>query len=494
MVQMKSLRAEIMERLDLHKGGESTARHNIAKASKDFSKSNAPQFRGKPAAKRHQMAVAAGLAAARGESAVPKVGDNMIYEGKAVVVKSINESGMAVVRFGNHREVIIRVANLKAVEKEQLTETFIGLAPIGPTWREPTDYGFVKLEGLDPEDIGLISIYEDDEEEEKDEQEEDHDNGSNVRQDGHTGRKEIDELPTPSDTIVPAYSDKKPPKEISEPLSTHVGAEEDKLWQQPQWDGYDYPADAPEIPTAEFDGSDMGNSRAPHFNAGEHQPGDGQAPEEDESDESDEVKEGQVSDPARDEGEGHKSLAKRREDIEFSEAYFVAEMDDMLGGEDKEPSKNETITVTMPAMASILVTVAHRMGADMQEGGQDEMLLKAIVEALAEIGHGSKSGCIDMPDLDAVAAHINGEELPEIENREEGKPDHEGIEGHEGGDEGHQAHDSEWPGDGEPSKGGKTKLMADYYGGDDVMEATRMTDDEEIELLRSRAFPNRIRW
>lgn len=485
MAEIKSLRSEILERLDPKQGGKTTAIHN-------------PPTRGKSQKKRIRESAAPKAAL----KAAPKAGDKALYGGKKVTIQSISESGMAVVKFSNRRDpIIVRAAALK-VQTEQLTEAFLGMMPITPTYRVDTpNYGFVKLEGLDPEDIGLVSLREDDDEEEaetdndKDEQEEDHDNGSNVRQDGHTGRKEIDELPTPSDTIVPAYSDKKPPKEISEPLSTHVGAEEDKLWQQPQWDGYDYPADAPEIPTAEFDGSDMGNSRAPHFNAAEHQPGNGQASEEDESDESDEeVKEGQVSDPARDEGEGSKSLAKRREDIEFSEAYFMAEMDDMLGSEDKEPTKNETITVTMPAMASILVTVAHRMGADVQEGGHDEMLLKAIVEALAEIGHGSKSGCIDMPDLDAVAAHINGEELPEIENREEGNPDHEGIEGHEGGDEGHQAHDSEWPGDGEPSKGGKTKLMADYYGGDDVMEATRMTDDEEIELLRSRAFPNRIRW
>jgi hypothetical protein len=485
MAETKSLKAYILERLELQQGGKKAASANIRKASHDFEKSNAPQFRGKTKAKRHQMAVAAGLSAARGESAAHKEGDKAIYEGKNVVIRSISESGMAVVRFGNNREVIVRSHDLKPVAKEQLNEGILGIAAIGPTYREPTNYGFLKLEGLDPEDIGLI--YEDD----KDEQEEDTDNGSNVRSDGHTGKKEVDELPTPSDTIAPAYTSDKPPKEISEPLSTHVGAQEEHLWDEPEWDGYDYPADAPEIPTADFLGSEMGNSRAPSFNDDEHQPMDGREDndgdddgvkesddeDEDEDDTKDKIGEGQVSDPAR--KKGNKILAKMRKDLEFNENFFMAEMDSLLGpGEDVEPKSGDTITVTLPAMAAILCTAVHK--------GQDPNLLKAIVEALAEV---SKGKTIDVGDLEAVAAHINGEEMPEIENREAGRPDHEGIggeEGEEGPEEDHKG--SDWPGDMEKTKSGKTKLMGgEYFGESDVMEGSQLSDSEELRVMLRRA-------
>jgi hypothetical protein len=642
MAEIKSLKDQILERLNMKKGGPGVASANIRKASHDFEKSDAPQFRGKSKKKRHQMAVAAGLGAARGESALPKTGDKAIYEDKKCVIRSITESGMATIRFGNNRELIVRASALKADKPEPLTEGVLGIGMISPTYREPSNYGFVKLEGLDPEDIGLI--FEDDDTGEKDEQEEDHDNGSNIRHDGHTLKKEVDELPTPSDTIAPAYSDDKPPKEISEPLSTHVGAQEEHLWDEPEWDGYDYPADAPEIPTADFHGSEMGNSRAPHFNDSEHQAGtkgkdyheDDEGSDNKKTAESyyrrtgkdtfsfvaedggdpalnpgathdnymdtygnggniipsprgmssaidhdqvygnlntarsgngptdiprgtvnnypnptlqrsggfnslrnavpatsttmmpgnkavgwqapkpgntapfqpvgpnvvrpdaskpysglgsmNKVAEGDVTDPSR--KKGSKDLAKMRKDIEFNENFFMSEMDDMLGpGEDTEPKSGDTITVTLPAMASILCTVANKVGGDRN-------MLKAIVEALAEV---SKGKTIDIDDLDAVAAHINGEELPEIENREEGNPDHEGIDGMNPEAEDHDD-DESWPGDGEPTKSGKTKLMGgvgesvmEFYGGYDVLADTRMTEEEELQLVRRRAFPNGVR-
>jgi hypothetical protein len=67
-------------------------------------------------------------------------------------------------------------------------------------------------------------------------------------------------------------------------------------------------------------------------------------------------------------------------------------------------------------MASIVRTVANRVGGDHE-------LMKSMIEALAEFGHGKT---LDMPDLDAVAAHMNGEETQEIENREAGRSDHKG--------------------------------------------------------------------
>lgn len=524
-----SLKDEILERLNLHKGGRNTASANIRKASHDFAKSDAPQFRGKSPQKRHQMAVAAGLSAARGESARPKAGDTLIYEGKKVLVQSLNESGLAVVKFSNRREpMIVRVSDLS--QPKQLTEGIIGLAAIGPTYREENHYGFLKLDGLDPEDIGLV--FEDD-------QEEDADNGSNVRADGHSGKTEVDALPTPSDTIAPAYSDEIAPKEISTPLSTQTGAEEAHLWDKPNWDGYDYPADAPEIPTAGFDGDDNGNSRSPHFDADEHQPGDGKE-EVRKNPHVNDDDDGDVDEDRTDEAYlgfsklenrlshkkgihnpgavaasiGRKKYGKKNYQShaahhqKFHESMdFVTEIDNMLS-HDREPSKDDTITVTLPAMASILVTVAHRMGADVQPGGDDEVMLKAMIEALDEVGQGTHSGCIDMPDLDAVAAHMNGEETHEIENREAGRPEHEGIamhgdhghadHGHPGHDAGHHPQGSEWPGDGDKSRMGKTKLMGgveeceevaeDYFGSDDVMaETLQLSDEEELRMIKRRA-------
>jgi hypothetical protein len=154
-------------------------------------------------------------------------------------------------------------------------------------------------------------------------------------------------------------------------------------------------------------------------------------------------------------------------------------MDSLLGpGEDVEPKSGDTITVTLPAMAAILCTAVHK--------GQDPNLLKAIVEALAEV---SKGKTIDVGDLEAVAAHINGEEMPEIENREAGRPDHEGIggeEGEEGPEEDHKG--SDWPGDMEKTKSGKTKLMGgEYFGESDVMEGSQLSDSEELRVMLRRA-------
>lgn len=604
MAEIKSLKQLILDHLDMRQGGADVASDNIRKASHDFADSDAPQFQGKSKAKRHQMAVAAGLSAARGESAAPKlkVGDKAIYENKKCVIRGLKSSGMATIRFGNNRELIVRAHDLKP--QQQLTEGVLGIAAVTPTYREQNTYGFLKLEGLDPEDIGLIFEADDEDEDEEPEEDEknsgsdpeygdDHeesaDNGSNMRSDGHTGRKEVDELPTPSDTIAPAYSDEKPPKEISEPLSTHIGAQEEHLWDEPEWDGYDYPADAPVIPTADFHGADNGNSRAPHFNDDEHQPGDGREEGDDkgEVDESyvgfdklkgklahkagihnpgavaasigrkkygagkmqhaaatghklgegtafdrggheypdwkeppsddwrrqedrrraakqkranqnanlsgKEVAECDVTDPAR--KKGNKDLVKMRKDLEFSESFFMREMDDLLGpGEDTEPKSGDTITVTLPAMAAICCTVANKVGGDPN-------MLKAIVEALAEVGKGKT---IDIEDLDAVAAHVNGEELPEIENREEGHPDHEGMD-HEGsdfgGDDEGSDETSDWPGDGEDTASGKTRLMAgesvteslDFYGGYDVFRDVAQSDEDIIKTIHRRAFPNGTR-
>jgi hypothetical protein len=574
---MKSLRDSILEHLSMHQGGPKTASNNISAATKDFKKSTAPQFRGKSPEKRHQMAVAAGLSAARGESAAPKAGEKALYNGKEVKVQSLTESGMAVIKFANRKDgMIVRGSDLKAIEKTELKEAFM-MAPIAPTWREPSNYGFAKID-LDPEDIGLFSLREDEDTGEADDQEEPHDNGSNVRHDGHTGETEVDNLPKPSDTISPAYSDEKAPKEVGSPLSTETGAQEEHLWDAPHWDGYDYPADAPEIPTAEFDGDDNGNSRAPHYDNEEHQPGDGQEDRDDESSddsEDEDLEEGEVKDPARDEGEERAELSQMRKDLDFvserapyddeegrdskkkpakfnrkqaraekerertgwmdesvvaerapyddddapdpkkdkgarfnrkkardekekkrmawmDESAFMAEMDDMLGsGEDTEPSDNATITFSLPAMASILVTVCHQQ--------PDDTMLRSMIEAFAEV---SKGKTIDMSDLDAVAAHMNGEETQEIENRDAGRDDRENGDSGEGEEHGHDDHES-WPGDMEKSSSGKNQLMdcgdpieeaARYFGGDDVMNWNRpMTEDEEIQMLRDRAFPNKVR-
>jgi hypothetical protein len=547
MTATKSLRDQILgrlsenqinEKLHLKKGGQKTASSNISKATKDFATSDAPQFRGKSKAKRHQMAIAAGLSAARGES-VLKVGDKAIYEHKPVKIQSINES-MAIVKFSNRRDpIIVRLSDIEPiVEAEQLNEGFIGIAPITPTYRDPADYGFVKFEPLNARDIGL---FEDDEEEAE---EEEADNGSNVDHDGHRGKTEVDDLPTPSDTIATAYTDEEPPKEQGSPLIIEPGAEESKLWEPPQWDGYDYPADAPEIPTADFLGSEMGNSRAPHFNASEHQPGDGQEDRSDEDDDGDkeEVDEGSITDRSRDSGEESKELSKMRKDLEYvneydrsreddedappwakkskdrnpekdrrdersrrakeksawiDEAYFM-EMGDMLDGPDtdQEPTSDTTITTSLGAMASILVTVCKRQ--------PDRVTLRAMVEALAEV---SKGKTIEMNDLQAVANHLNGEECEEMRNREEGLPDHEGIESSNNGGESeneheedtdhedHEDHDDHesWPGDGDKTDSGKSKLLDGgmqeslYYNSDDVMAGTELSEEEELRIVKRRS-------
>ncbi len=538
MAETQSLRAEILERLNLKKGGKKTASSNIGRATKDFAKSNAPQFQGKSQKKRHEMAVAAGLSAARGES-VLRVGDKALYEHKEVKIQMINESGMALVKFVNRRDpIIVRIVDLEP-SKTELTEGFIGMASIGPTYREPSNYGFMKID-LNPEDIGLLNLREDEDAEtddvDTDDGGESTDNGSNVHHDGHSGKTEIDTLPTPSDTIATAYDDKKGPKEVGTPLSIEPGAQENLLWQAPDWDGYDYPADSPEIPTADFEGDDGGNARAPHWNSSEHQPGDGQDDEEDEdrtdealhpamvahqfkkkgetaTEESDEdVAEGSVTDPAR--KDSHKNLAKMRKDIDVDEQFSfdtkptlegvlanfkrLVEMDDednsshdsegdMLDKPDHEPGKDAKITLSLPAMAAVLVTCCN------QQPGENT--LKAMVEALAEL---SKGKTIEMNDLDDVAAHMNGEECGEMENRNAGAPDHEGMGSHhevmvsldDGGSDAET-----WPGDMDKTKSGKNKLldcgspsaMEENYNSYDAMEGTEMTEAEVLTMVKRRA-------
>jgi hypothetical protein len=643
---MKSLRNQILERLSdideneidetLHlKHGMKNVGKNAKKAIHDFVHSKDKRFKGKSKKERIRMALGAAYGAARNESIEPKVGSFAVYEGNIVKIKSLTEGGMAVIQFANRRDpIIVRKVDLKIPEKNNLNESFFGMAQIPSTYREPVSYGFPKLETLKPEDIGLI--FEDDDTGEKDEQEEEHDNGSNVRHDGHTGKTEVDALPTPSDTISPAYTDKKPPKKISEPLSTHVGAEESHLWDEPNWDGYDYPADSPEIPVAEYPEDIMGNSREPkngHINedekwiqkTGVNKPGhkgrlhralgvpedkpipkkklkaalhskdphirhmaqfahnvnedtntDGPKVEVDtitlpsswasalvngdfsglDDQEQDEcmmmidklAKQGwEVVDVARDEnGEAeeprftwnyqiynpnsqyrggevleyviHKrntplkqmkqpkkmgesasrkhnitdlsrnkkkekqEITSMKKDLEFNESYWLREMDDLLNqDEEREPKSGDNITMTLPAMASVLVTVLHRR--------PNETIIKSMIEALAEVGH---NNIIDIDDLDAVAAHMNGEETHEIENRENGLPDHYGMENY---------HPPKWPGDGKKTEQGKTQLMGGdmdecntkmseslWYNANDIYE---MTDDEELELIKNRAFPNR---
>jgi hypothetical protein len=534
MTEVKSLRAEILERLRLHKGGAKTASHNIETATKDFYKSDAPQFRGKSKEKRHQMAVAAGLRAARGESKAPtgtaltesvtvlKKGSNVLYKGKPAKVETLNEStGMATVKLPRKKEpIFVRSSDLQPTT---LSEAVLGMSPIGFTYVEPRRPEMMRLENLSASDIGLM--YEDDDEEDheeevedKDGQEEDYDNGSNVRHDGHTGKTEIDNLPTPSDTIAPAYSDEKPPKEEGSPLSIEKGAEEAHLWDKPNWDGYDYPADAPDIPTADFPGSEMGNARAPD-QSDHHDGGDGQEDrDEDESKTQDDKKnesrapfsftnykkllaeldEAWPDSASADTGNpmgrstptmsggmsGHGGVAEEDDDPEASGG-------DTESSHDTEPSDDATITLTMAAMASVMCTAAHKLS-------DDPTMMKAVIEAMAEVGKGKT---LDIGDLDAVASHVNGEEGQEMQNREDGESDHNGMDhGHLQGDSGEGgAHDDggsdDWEtpsGDGEPGPHGKTKLMGGmgesmWYNEDDIIAETAMSEEDEIRLVKQRA-------
>src|ERR1044071_877255 len=126
-------------------------------------------------------------------------------------------------------------------------------------------------------------------------------------------------------------------------------------------------------------------------------------------------------------------------------------------------------------MASIVCTVASKMNGDPN-------LMRAMIEALAEVGNGKT---LDMPDLQAVASHMNGEECQEIDNRAAGKPEHQGIDMHGGSDDHEHGGDnhprsSEWPGDGEKSKSGKTKLLGGVLEGEDE-EDVEECDDEMTE-------------
>src|SRR3984885_6903317 len=159
-------------------------------------------------------------------------------------------------------------------------------------------------------------------------------------------------------------------------------------------------------------------------------------------------------------------------------------------GPDKEPGKDATIKLSLPAMAAVLVTVCNRR--------PDENTLKSMVEALAEI---SKGKTLEMDDLDAVADHMNNEETGEIENREDGHPDHEDIGGAggeecigiEGGEEPRVDHEH-WPGDMDPTKSGKNKLLDCgspvemeenfYISGEDVMWTRPMSEADEIRMLQ----------
>jgi hypothetical protein len=554
-----------------------------------------------------------------------KRGDSLNYKNKPVVLESYNrKSGMALVRMGKNSQIIVRGSDLKP---QTLNEGVLGMASIGSTWTEPRQ-SMTKLETLSLEDIGFVSLREDEDTGEQDEQEEGSDNGSNIRHDGHTGKLEVDELPTPSDTIAPAYSDKKPPKVISKPLSTAPGY---TVATDPDLDAYDYPADAPEIPEPEFQGDEAGNARAPDYGDG-HDGGDGlenrEEPEDDErtdeaymgfqkleqklahktknpgavaaaigrkkygkkkfqaaaanhkkmheaftfvsedvaaeynppgTDSWDNVPKsmhGHFEDVPGPEGEGggaympgpkppagtrwggaafkatpapspaalpkvpHFSSQMHNESaaiatynwlIEEIEKNFLKgkkrpaskedeeriaklakddkgikslgkklhEIEDM--SDEREPHAGDKITVTLPAMASIICTVAHKISDDPE-------LMKSMIEALAEIGHGKT---LDIEDLQSVADHMNGEETQEVMNRDEGLPDHDGMD-----DEPHEqsAPADSWPGDGEKTSNGKTKVMdcdmresGDYYGIEDIVAESWMSDEDEMRLIKRRA-------
>src|ERR1051326_6746234 len=94
-----------------------------------------------------------------------------------------------------------------------------------------------------------------------------------------------------------------------------------------------------------------------------------------------------------------------------------SDLGDLLGQEDHETKSGDTITVTLPAMASIVCTVASKMNGDPN-------MMRSMIEALAEVGNGKT---LDMSDLQSVASHMNGEECQEVET---GQPEHVGIEVH----------------------------------------------------------------
>jgi hypothetical protein len=537
MTELKSLRADILERL--HPQAK-TRKMVVTPRPKIVRESKAPK-----------------TAAVLTETPQPaiKKGTNVLYKGKPAKVETINESsGMATVKLPRRKEPIyVRTSDLQPTT---LNEGVLGMVPIGFTYVEPSRPQMLRLDNLSAADIGLMFEDEDDDDEEhdgedevedKDGQEEDFDNGSNVRHDGHTGKTEVDNLPTPSDTIAPAYDDNTPPKEEGTPLSIEKGAEEAHLWDAPNWDAYDYPADAPDIPSADFPGEEMGNARAPD-QSHQHEGGDDDAADDGDSGVGDggddETNEGTEQDgrfgfiseinpaaippspaPATGNnathmqtptsrlmtGGGHTftqtgemntgNAPTHKQTTEAAVRSFkklIAEMDDLLGpGEDKEPGKDATITVTLPAMASICCTSRHC----------DENMLKAMIEALAEVG-GSKT--IDVDDLEAVACHVNGEEAPEMQNREDGEDDHAGMEtdhGHLQGDsgeggahDGHEDHggdsDYEAPaGDGEPDEHGKEKLFGgmgesytSWYGSDeDIIKETQLSEEDELRLMKKRA-------
>lgn len=500
MAQIKSLRDDIMERLSLKSGAKSAG-----KSQKNMVRGNA---RG---ASLNEGAQRRGTRASVNEQVIRK-GSTALYNGKPVKVQAINESGMAIVQLERKRDPIyVRASDLRF---GNLNEGVLGMAPISYTYVEPRQNKMPQFERLTAADLGLFETDRVDTEY-GDEGEEDADNGSNMRHDGHSGRTEVDALPTASDTILTAYSDKIPPKHRGTPLSIEKGAEEDKLWQQPDFDGYTYPADAPDIPEADYPADVVGNTRAPKF-GDFHEPGDGI--KDYNFDGSDENKDNKSKSPPK---KPQKEAQPTDEGFSFANyRRLVAEMDDSFGGGDSESHKgggSEKITVTLPAMASIVCTAIQFA---------DPMILKSMIEALADVGKGKT---IDVSDLDAVAAHVNGGggECPDSGGPPNfGGDDHGGSDDDDGG-ESHKAppfggksdHDSDDDGDGdshkappfgksdddsdyepsngdgEPSKEGKTKLMGglgeaklvDFYGLDDIVKEMAMSEDDEIRLLRSRA-------
>jgi hypothetical protein len=263
MTEPKSLRAQILEHLSPPPRIVSKAKTKSARPPQRIVE--ASRVRAKPT---------------HTESVVKK-GSTVLYHGRPVTFQEFNEStGMAVVKLPRQKEpIFVRATDL---QKSQLNESFLGMTPIGFTYVEPRRPEMVQLEDLRPEDIGLdlTGLLEDDDEDHDKpggksgahDDGKEADDGANIR---HTDRSDVDNLPKPSDTIATAYSDEIPPKEEGSPLSIETGAEPAKLWQAPDWDGYDYPADAPNIPTPHFGGDEMGNSRPPTMGSG-HDAGDGQ--------------------------------------------------------------------------------------------------------------------------------------------------------------------------------------------------------------------------
>lgn len=410
-----SLKEMIMEKLAL-KPGKKHASSNIAKATKDFAKSNAPQFKGKSKAKRHQMAVAAGLEASR-----KRVGEAVTYKGQKGIIKAVISENLFQVDFGKGKSVAVRASSLD--RKQSLTESAF-VTPIMGTdrhWADEFDtrpsmskYGF----DLTAEDLGLTNIREDDGKPwEK--------NGSDDDSDDSGTVPENSSRDGDSPSASTANSGNDMPKGESKPLSTIPG--DSGSGEPSKFKSVEMPADAPDHVSAEMqDGAagarepEMGSGKGSSFDSPtpfrakgasglESNEGDGEGKLPKKAEKTTESK----KDCPKCKGKGCPKCEKKNSRIDeapppFTDSNDTPEQPDPYGDWPSAPGQTVESGGDAGGTISISVAALLRILEEVGEKSPSDDVLHLIADSLASCC-GSEGGTIDVGNLDEVLSQMRSE-------------------------------------------------------------------------------------